>query len=150
VAEPSGAGAVPHYAVGVLCHRPTGRVLLHHRDAGAATAPGRWALFGGRSEPEDGGDSVVTWRRELREELGVSLTAPGVVPLADYDYLGLRRFLFAASWPTLATDIVLGEGQGYAWYGLEEALAHPEVTEQTKADLRRLRQYLGRPGAGHR
>jgi 8-oxo-dGTP pyrophosphatase MutT (NUDIX family) len=60
VAEPS--GAAPYYAVGVLYHRPTGRVLLHHRDAGAATAPGRWALFGGRSEPEDGGDPWPTRR----------------------------------------------------------------------------------------
>jgi 8-oxo-dGTP pyrophosphatase MutT (NUDIX family) len=60
VAEP--AGAAPYYAVGVLYHRPTGRVLLHHRDAGAATALGRWALFGGRSEPEDGGDPWPTRR----------------------------------------------------------------------------------------
>jgi 8-oxo-dGTP pyrophosphatase MutT (NUDIX family) len=138
----------PYYAVGALYHRPTGRVLLHHRGVDAASAPGRWALFGGRSEPEDSGDPVATWCREMAEELGVVLPAERVGPVTDYEYLGLHRFVFVAVWPYLTTDFVLGEGQGYAWYGLDEALAHPRVTDQTKADLRALRGRLEVPEAG--
>jgi 8-oxo-dGTP pyrophosphatase MutT (NUDIX family) len=142
VDDPTAPAPGPYYAVGALYH-PSGRVLLHHRGADAATAPGRWALFGGRSEPEDGGDPVSTWRRELREELGVGLPAERIVPVADYAYLGLRRVVFVAAWPRLTTAFVLGEGQGYAWYGLDEALAHPGVTDQTKADLHRLWRRRG-------
>lgn len=148
MAEPPSAGATPYYAVGVLYHRLTGRILLHHRGADAATAPGRWALFGERSEPEGNGDPLATWRREMHEELGIALPASRIVFLADYDYLGLWRVVFAAERPTLTDDFVLGEGQGYAWYGLEEALAHPGVADQTKADLRRLRAWLRIVGAG--
>ena len=61
-------------SVGFLYHAASRQVLLHHRDARASLYPECWAGFGGRDEPQDGGDPSATWRREMREELGVELS----------------------------------------------------------------------------
>jgi 8-oxo-dGTP pyrophosphatase MutT (NUDIX family) len=62
-------------AVGFLYHAASESVLLHLRGADAPPNPGMWAFCGGRCEPEDDDDLCATWRRELREELGVTLDA---------------------------------------------------------------------------
>jgi 8-oxo-dGTP diphosphatase len=122
-------------AVGVLYHPPTGAVLLHLRDPHAAVSPGRWAFLGGRTEPEDGGDPVATWLRELREEVGVSLDPACVVPVTDgTDARGVRYWVFAAAWPALE-DFVATEGQRVAWFPLEEALALPDLAPTARLDL---------------
>ncbi|MCK9870301.1 NUDIX hydrolase [Nocardiopsis dassonvillei] len=48
-----------------------GRVVVHY-DQG----PGAWNLPGGSPEPEDGGDPVVTLRREVWEEVQITITEP--------------------------------------------------------------------------
>jgi 8-oxo-dGTP pyrophosphatase MutT (NUDIX family) len=68
-------GGQPYFSLGVLVHPPTGKVLLHLRGDDAPSNPSMWHLFGGRSEAADGGDPVETWRREMREELGIDLPA---------------------------------------------------------------------------
>ena len=65
--------ARPNVAIGFLYHAPSGKILLHLRGTDVLASPGRWAFFGGRAEPGDGGDLLVTWCREMREELGVAL-----------------------------------------------------------------------------
>jgi 8-oxo-dGTP pyrophosphatase MutT (NUDIX family) len=154
-ARPDGAAGVdgstaavpdePYYAVGLLYHAPSRRVLLNQRAADAPSAPGQWALFGGRSEPADRGDPARTWRREVAEELGVQLTPDAVVPLASYLYTnGLWRHVFCVAWPSAELEgFVLGEGQAMAWLRFDEAAACARVTETTKRDLARLRERLG-------
>lgn len=111
---------------GVLYHIATKRILLQHRTDDAPTWPGQWGLFGGGEEPEDGGNSVVTWRRELCEELGVDLDPNTVVALGvGQGWNGTPHHFFACPWPAPTLDFVLGEGQGIAWMRLEEALALP-------------------------
>jgi len=68
-------------AVGFLYHVASGKVLLHLRSVDAPPSSGKWAFFGGRSEPEDGGDLLVTWCREMREEIGVTLDPARVMSL---------------------------------------------------------------------
>ena len=135
--------AEPYFACGILLHRASGKVLLQLRTDDAPVNPGMWGFFGGGSEPEDGGDPVATWRRELGEELGIELRPEQIVPLWDYlNRNGNHRYVFCCEWPDLSEDFVLGEGAAFAWLGLDEALARPNLTVGTRADLERFRETV--------
>jgi hypothetical protein len=54
------ADRIRDIAVGFLYHPASGKVLLHLRDANKPPNAGKWAFFGGRAEPEDGGDLLAT------------------------------------------------------------------------------------------
>jgi 8-oxo-dGTP pyrophosphatase MutT (NUDIX family) len=127
---------VRNVAVGFLYHAASGKVLLHLRGVDAPPNPGKWAFFGGRSEPEDGHDLLATWLREMREELGVTLDPAHVVSLRDgiYDD-GTRWHDFYCEWPSLDEDFVLTEGQRYAWFTLDEALSLPDLAAYAREDL---------------
>ena len=104
------------YTAGGFLYRPgTGQVLLHHRDANAPRHPDLWSNFGGRSEASDGGDPVATWRREMREELGVELTPAQIRPIRNHvnPGTGRHRYIFYAEWPSLDEDFTLTEGDGF-------------------------------------
>ena len=132
-------------AVGFLYHAASGRVLLHLRGADVPPNPGKWAFFGGRGEPEDGGDLLATWRREMREELGVELDPARVVSLRRGAYDGGARWHdFYSEWPSPDEDFVLTEGQRYAWFSLDEALALPDLAEYAREDLLLFREGLAR------
>jgi 8-oxo-dGTP pyrophosphatase MutT (NUDIX family) len=137
-------------AVGFLYHRESGRVLLHHRDANAPTLPNVWAGFGGLSEPGDGTDLVTTWQREMREELSIELGREQIMPLRTYlsPYSGRPRSIFYALWPTLDTSaFVLGEGDGFGWFALDEAITLPDIMDLARDDLLALREIVGKPTA---
>lgn len=126
----------PDVAVGFLYHAPSGKVLLHLRDVDKPPNPGMWAFFGGRAEPEDGGDLLVTWCREMREELGITLDPARVVSLRQGQFDDGRRWQdFVYAWPTLDDSFVLTEGQRYGWFALDEALALPNLAEYAAEDL---------------
>jgi len=123
-------------AVGFLYHVASGKVLLHLRSIDAPPSAGKWAFFGGRSEPEDGGDLLVTWCREMREEIGVTLDPARVMPLRHGIYDDGRRWRdFWSEWPSLDEDLVLTEGQRYAWFTLDEALSLPDLADYAREDL---------------
>jgi 8-oxo-dGTP pyrophosphatase MutT (NUDIX family) len=118
--------AVRDVAVGFLYHAESCKVLLHLRDVDKPPEAGRWAFFGGRAEPEDGGNLQVTWRREMREELGVTLVPSQAIFLQHgTEDDGMHWHEFYALWPSLDGSFVLTEGQRYAWFTLEEAFALP-------------------------
>jgi 8-oxo-dGTP pyrophosphatase MutT (NUDIX family) len=132
-------------AVGFLYHVASDKVLLHLRAADKPPNAGKWAFFGGRCEPEDGGDLLATWRRELREELGVMLDPARIVSLRHGIYAdGTRWHDFYTEWPSLDEDFVLTEGQRYAWFALDEALALSDLADYARDDLRLFRERLGR------
>jgi len=108
---------------GVLYHAATRQVLLQHRTDDAPSYPGQWGLFGGGEEPEDGGDPVATLRRELREELGIVLDPVLIHPLGQKPgHYGAPHHHYVYPWPAPTHDFVLGEGQGFAWFAIEDAL----------------------------
>lgn len=130
-------------AVGFLYHRASARVLLHLRATDAPTSPGAWAFLGGHCEPQDGGDPVATWCREVQEEAGITLDPAQVVLLCDgTDERGVRYWDFFAEWPSTDTTLVLGEGQALEWFTLEDALALPNLAPYARIDLLRFRARL--------
>jgi 8-oxo-dGTP pyrophosphatase MutT (NUDIX family) len=128
---------VRYAAVGFLYHAATRQVLLHHRDSHAAMYPECWAGFGGMNEPQDGGDPMLTWRREMREELGIELQFGQVRPLRQYvnPDVGRPRYVFYAEWPALGDSFALGEGDGYRWFPLDAAIALPDLMTLAHGDL---------------
>ena len=131
---------VRHVAVGFLHHAPSGRVLLHLRSPDRPPSAGLWAFFGGGAEPEDRDDPRATWCRELREELGAILDPARCVSLRHGTYPdGSRWHEFHAPWPSPDTAFVLTEGQRYAWFTLEEALALPDLAPYARDSLRHFR-----------
>lgn len=137
---------LPHGASIFLYHAPSGRVLLQHRTDDAPTYPGHWGMFGGSGEPEDGGDPLRTIRRELREELGLTLDPGLVVPLWDYmTSRGSHRYVFLYPWDDPEHPFVQAEGQGRGWFVPEEALRTLTLTDNARRDLTLLTEHLSRP-----
>jgi hypothetical protein len=83
---PVAARELRDVAVGFLYHPPSGKVLLQLRDADKPPNAGKWAFFGGRAEPEDGGDLLATWCRE----------APARGASSRAEYPARRRVLLKA------------------------------------------------------
>jgi 8-oxo-dGTP pyrophosphatase MutT (NUDIX family) len=133
----------PDVAVGFLYHAASVKVLLHLRDVDKPPSAGLWAFFGGRAEPEDGGDLLATWCREMREELGVTLDPARAVSLRQGTFEDGRRWQdFSYEWPSVDESFVLTEGQRYAWFTLDEALALPDLAEYAAEDLQIFRDRL--------
>ncbi len=130
-------------AVGFLYHADSGRVLLHLRAADKPPSAGFWAFFGGGAEPEDDGDLLTTWCRELREEIGVALDPRLAVSLRHGTYPdGSRWHEYRAPWPTTDEDFVLTEGRRYAWFTLDEAFALPDLADYACGSLTVFRARL--------
>lgn len=136
-------------ACGFLYHPATRQVLLHHRSADAPVLPGVWSFFCGGAEPEDGGDPATTWRRELGEELGITVPAERIryLGVAASPQSGRPRHVFSAEWPRLDGPFVLGEGDGFAWFPIDRALGLLDLPAVAKADLRRFVQLVHLPAA---
>lgn len=123
-------------AVGFLYHQDSGKVLLHLRGVDQPPSAGMWAFFGGRAEPEDGGDPLATWRREMRAELGVEID-PARVALQRHGTTdaGSRWHDYYCEWPSLDQDFVLTEGQRHAWFTLDEAFSLLNLAGYARDDV---------------
>ena len=111
-------------AVGVLIERDAGgiegRFLLTSRPEGKVYA-GYWEFPGGKFEP---GETVAqALRRELHEELGITIGAvlPWQQAVFDYPHARVRlHFCKVFDW---AGELQMREQQQMAWSGLPVALA---------------------------
>ena len=101
-------------AVGVLI-RPNGDFLLTSRPLGKVYE-GYWEFPGGKLEQ---GESVeAALRRELQEEIGVTIAAvhPWKVEMVDYPHALVRlNFCKVFEW---TGELHMHEGQSYAWQSL--------------------------------
>ena len=80
----------------------------------------------------------------MREELGVILDRARVVSLRHGTYDDGRRWHdFYCEWSTADDEFVLSDGQRYAWFALDEAIAHPDLAEYAREDLRLFRGRIG-------
>jgi len=106
-------------AVGVLIDGQ-GRFLLTTRPPGKVYA-GHWEFPGGKVEPGESIEQAL--RRELHEELGISIAAalPWRVELMDYPHARVRlHFCKVFAWQG---DFEMREGQAMAWQQLPVQVA---------------------------
>lgn len=124
-------------AVGVLIDA-TGRFLLTSRPAGKVYA-GYWEFPGGKLEPGETVEQAL--RRELEEELGISIGAaePWQIELVDYAHARVRlHFCKVLAW---SGDFEMREGQQMAWQTLPV-----EVTPVLPGTLPVLRWFAAERG----
>ena len=101
-------------AVGVLI-QPDGRFLLTSRPAGKVYE-GYWEFPGGKLEAGESVEQAL--RRELREEIGISIGAvhPWKVEVIDYPHALVRlNFCKVFDW---TGDLQMQENQACAWQSL--------------------------------
>lgn len=106
----------------ILLYNKENKILFQHRTDDAPSLPGCWAFFGGGIEdgetPEEG---IV---RETKEELGYTLGTVSPVYVQDFlrdpeDPAYSKKYIFVEPYDE-TQSIILGEGQGYAWYKISE------------------------------
>ena len=137
--------AEPYVATGCFYSPNAGKVLLHLRSSDAPFNPDMWSLFGGYCEETDGGNPVTTWLREVREELGIKLERSLVMSLTGLEPIpgpSGPRHPFYYEWHDVRDDFRLTEGQALAWFGVDEALALHNLSDETKVFLGHMREHL--------
>ena len=130
-------------AVGVLIDAQ-GRFLLTTRPPGKVYA-GYWEFPGGKVEPGESIEQAL--RRELQEELGISIAAaqPWQVELVDYPHARVRlHFCKVFAWQG---DFEMREGQAMAWQQLPVQVA--PVLPGTVPVLRWFAAERGHAGPTH-
>jgi 8-oxo-dGTP pyrophosphatase MutT (NUDIX family) len=113
-----------------------GRVLLVHRRPDKRAYPGVWDLPGGLMEP--GESELGALARELREELGVRISAASTSFLcrATVEPAGEPAVLSAwivRDWHGTPANVAPEEHDGIGWFGVEEL--PPPVHEEMRAAL---------------
>lgn len=115
----------------LLVHAQHG-VLLHHRDdKPGIAAPGKWALFGGHLE--DGESPRAALVRELREELDLEVATATPFVLLEGAYT--RFFIYLVHLNAELHELALGEGQGMAYFELQDALTGLDLSNSARAVL---------------
>jgi 8-oxo-dGTP pyrophosphatase MutT (NUDIX family) len=144
------ASSEKYFAAGFLFHPESRKVLLQFRGSKTPHSPNTWCFLGGWSEAEDGGNPSATWRREMHEEIGVTIDPQDAVPLCDYLPASspFHRYIFYCEWPSLTEDFPLPEDEedleAVRWFALEDALALPTLlTNGTRRDLLHFQERLG-------
>lgn len=128
------------YAGAIIFNPAIGKVLVHKRDDKAPVNPNLWGLFGGRIELEE--TPVTALARELKEELGITITPASIQPLLDYPTNhGTHHNAFIVTTRLSSSDMVLGEGEGFGWFTIDEALAL-DLTTSTRKDLDFFKNFL--------
>ena len=122
---------------------PTGKILMQIRRAGAAHG-GLWEFPGGKIETDESPISALI--RELREELGVDVTADSLIPTGfavedlapQPSRLPIAIFLYTCrEW---AGEVQCLDGESIGWFAINEiaALPMPPLDVPLAAQLERL------------
>lgn len=119
----------------VLLNR-RGEVLLQHRDdKPGIESPGLWSLFGGGLDVNE--SPAAAMLREIEEEIGYRPRA--FRPLVVFSGWSAEFHIYLAEVGPPIGELVLGEGQGFAFFGREEA-ERLELTEVARVAFEALRQ----------
>lgn len=111
-----------------------GRALLVHRHPQRRLYPDVWDLPGGHIEPGETPEAAA--RREIGEELGVTVTGLERVPVPVHTPAVTHVFV-ARGWRGEPANLALDEHDAIGWFTPEEAailrLAVPELAEILRA-----------------
>jgi 8-oxo-dGTP diphosphatase len=101
-----------------------GRVLISQRPEGKAMA-GKWEFPGGKVEPGERPETALI--RELKEELGIDVTAACLAPLtfASHGYPSFHLLMPLYVCRRWKGEIRAGEGQKIAWVRPKGLRAYP-------------------------
>ncbi|MBI3793708.1 MAG: NUDIX domain-containing protein [Nitrospinae bacterium] len=137
-------GRRPINAALVILHNDEHEYLLQHRTEDAERLPGYWAFFGGSIEGAETAEDAV--KREALEELGYQLKFPRFVLHKDVVLESVECHLnvFVERYDGV-TPIILGEGQGYGWFNVEESRRLKMIEHDLKT-LEYVDQYVKGPG----
>lgn len=109
-------------------------MLLHKRDANTHYNPNKWAFFGGLNEGDESPSEC--YARELKEEIGLDIDPPNIIPLCEYfnDEFSTYRVVFYSISNVHESKLHLTEGADFAWIRLD-SLVQYDLTEKTSRDL---------------
>jgi 8-oxo-dGTP pyrophosphatase MutT (NUDIX family) len=123
------------YAGGFLYNPKLNAVLLHKRDAKAKVNPNSWAFFGGLNEDQE--TPKQTFKRELQEELNITIPENKIKPLCDYfnNELQTYRYVFFVESDLPKEQMNLSEGEDFDWIPLDKVFEYV-LTEKSIKDLK--------------
>ncbi len=111
------SAARPRLAFGLLLSG--GRVLLVHRAPGRADYPDTWDLPGGHIEPGEG--PAAAMRREVREELGIEVTAHTELDFPPTFFPRAQTHVFAVTgWRGTPHNAAVDEHDDLGWFDADE------------------------------
>jgi 8-oxo-dGTP pyrophosphatase MutT (NUDIX family) len=126
----------PGDAVAAILVLPDGRYMLQHRDRQTGIFfPDHWGCFGGAVDAGDA-DRLAALRRELREELGLSLGRDAFVYFSDFtfdlSFCGVgaiyRTFYEIRLGDSQVAGLSLAEGSEFRPFTAREALGGLRLT----------------------
>lgn len=125
-------------SIAIIYDPNSGLVLLQHRERDAHVSPNKWGLFGGHGEEKESPEQTLL--RELKEEIGISFQKRDLKFLHDYSITPeLRRYVFLVDSLSSDSEIILNEGQGFAWIPLEKVFDY-DLTDRVKKDFEKFLQ----------
>lgn len=112
-------------------------ILLHRRDHRAKESKNTWDCFGGKIEKGEKPEEALT--REIEEELDISVPKNEIIPLMQ-DKNNRVYYIHFPDW--LTRVIRLGEGAGFAWFSVKDALNLDDITDEAKDILNKFKENL--------
>lgn len=121
------------------------RFLLQHRDNMAGILePNRWSLFGGGVEA--GETLVAALERELQEELSCKVgQIEDELFRWNQSFDNVLHVCFTVRFTASYSDLILTEGQGFAWFTLNE-LMNLSLGSLVRANIPHLLRFASSKG----
>jgi A/G-specific adenine glycosylase len=113
---------IPHHTVAAAVLRRDGRVLIAQRSEDTLLG-GMWEYPGGKQEGDEGLENCL--RRELKEELGVTIEVGAPVGVYKHAYTHFKVTLHAFESRIVSGDLKLNDHQAVKWVRLEELDDYP-------------------------
>lgn len=124
--------------VGALLVNKVGEVLLQQRDKGTSRWSDHWSLFGGHVE--EGENLEQGLAREILEEIGYTLQHKET--FFTFAAKGAKTLhIYLAPIDKKCDELVLGEGQNFGFYSIDDALTTLLLTPMARASLEMLASY---------
>lgn len=112
-------------------------VLLHRRDHRTRESSNMWDCFGGKIEEGETPKKALV--RELHEELGIMIPECEAIKLINNENKYIY-YIYFCDW--LTQVIKLGEGAGFCWFSLENALNLGDITNEAKNILGKFKDNM--------